>query len=101
MPRVQNKTHQSGNVCSSDIWTTDVPTQQQEVTADNTILAWQPWCQVYVCPIHAAQALLLDGAPVAEVRAMNSFSRTVWRTSQDGFQFQIHHLTAAMQKHNC
>lgn len=46
-----------------------------------------------VCPLHAAQALLLDGAPVSEVGAMNSLSRAVWRTSHDRFQLQIHNLT--------
>jgi len=48
---------------------------------------------VDVSPLHAAQALLLDGAPVVEVRAMNSLSRAVWSTSQDWFQLQINDLT--------
>lgn len=68
-----------------------------KVTADNAILSWQAWRQVNVCAIHAAQALLLDGAPVAKIRAMNSLSRTLWRSSQDWFQFQIHYLTTEMQ----
>lgn len=71
--------------------------QEQEVTADDSILPWQTWCQVNVCPTHAAQALLLDGAPVAEVRAVNSLSGAVWRTSQDGLQFQVCYLTTANQ----
>lgn len=50
-----------------------------------------------VCPLHAAQALLLDGAPVSEVGAMNSLSRAVWRTSRDQFQLQIHNLTMEAQ----
>lgn len=50
-----------------------------------------------VCPLHAAQALLLDGAPVSEVGAMNSLSRAVWRTSHDRFQLQIHNLTVETQ----
>lgn len=54
-------------------------------TADDTILSWQTRGQVDMCPFHAAQSLLLDGAPVTKIRAMNGFSRTVRRTSQDWF----------------
>lgn len=68
-----------------------------QLTADDALLPWQAWCQMDVCPPHAAQALLLDGAPVAEVGAMHSLSGAVWRTSQDRFQLQIHYLTTAMQ----
>lgn len=52
------------------------------LTADDTVLSGQTWGQVDVCPFHATQALLLYGAPVAEVGAMNGFNRAVWRTSQ-------------------
>lgn len=72
-----------------------------ELTTDDTILPWQAWCQVDVCPLHAAQALLLDGGPVTEVGAMNSFCRTVLRTSQDRFQLQILHLATARVHRRC
>lgn len=46
-----------------------------------------------VCPLHAAQALLLDGAPVSEIGPMNSLSGAVWRAKHDPFQLQICNLT--------
>lgn len=48
-----------------------------QLTADDAIIPWQARCQVNVRSLHAVQALLLDGAPVAEVRAMNGLSRAV------------------------
>lgn len=69
-----------------------------ERTADDAILSRQTWGQVDVCPLHAAQPLLLDGAPVTEIGAMNRFSRTVWGTSQDLFQLQLCYLDTVVQK---
>lgn len=68
-----------------------------ELTADDTILSRQTWCQVDVSPLHTAQALLLDGAPIAHVGTMNSLCRAVCRTSQDWLQLQIQYLATTRQ----
>lgn len=83
--------------CSTNLLTSYSPSNSHEHTTDDAVLPWQALCQMDVCPLHAAQALLLDGAPVSEVGAMNSLSRAVWRTSHDRFQLQIHNLTVETQ----
>lgn len=95
-------THTSNNLscCSADklLFLSYTYTHTQtliQLTADDAVLPWEAWCQVDVCPLHAAQALLLNGAPFTQVGAMNSLSRAVWRTSQNRFQLQILHLTTA------
>lgn len=90
-------THQSK--CSADFAQTHTQTHT-ELTADYAFLPWKAQCQVDVRPLHAAQALLLDGAPVAEVGAMNGLSGAVRRTSQDRFQLQIHYLIPAVCHHS-